>query len=123
MAATLNIFLAILLLSITNGAYGESGGVSYIHVSQARTGRSVEGQPEYEVTVSNKYFCAQSNVLVNCFGLNSVKPVDPRVIKPVDAKRCSINEGKPIPALSQVKFTYAWKTPQDFPVVSALEFC
>ncbi|XP_029122582.1 protein TAPETUM DETERMINANT 1-like [Elaeis guineensis] len=122
MAATLNIFLAI-LLSITNGAYGASCGVSDIAVSQARTGSLVEGQPEYEVTVSNKCNCAQSNVFVNCFGLNSVEPVDPQAIKPVDANRCIINEGKPIAGGAQIKFTYAWKTPQDFPVVSSQALC
>ncbi|EHA8586382.1 protein TAPETUM DETERMINANT 1-like [Cocos nucifera] len=123
MGATLDIFLAILLLSSINGGQGAPCSVSEIAVDQARTGDVVEGKPEYEVTVNNKCECAQSKVFVQCYGLSSVEPVDPRVIKPVDAERCVVGEGQPIPRGARIKFKYAWMTPQDFPVVSSHVHC
>ncbi|KAG1365049.1 protein TAPETUM DETERMINANT 1-like [Cocos nucifera] len=123
MGATLNIFLAILLLSITHIACAAPCGVSDITIDQVKTGGVVEGKPEYEVTVSNKCQCAQSKVFLQCYGLSSVEPVDPRVIKPVDGERCIVGEGQLIPGGARIKFKYAWMTPQDFPVVSSQVLC
>ncbi|XP_008791998.1 uncharacterized protein LOC103708719 [Phoenix dactylifera] len=124
MGATLNIFLAIVLLSVVNGGCGAPcGGVRDITVNLARTGGVVEGQPEYEVTVSNNCECAQSKVFVKCYGLSSVLPVDPQAIKPVDGERCIVGGGRPIAGGGRIKFKYAWMTPQDFPVVSSQVLC
>ncbi|XP_038988615.1 uncharacterized protein LOC120112800 [Phoenix dactylifera] len=117
MGATLSIFVAILLLSVANRGCGAPRGVPDITLDQARTGSVVEGKPEYEVTVSNNCECAQSMVFVQCHGLSSVEPVDPRAIKPVDGERCIVRG----PANPQ--FKYAWMTPQDFPVVSSQVLC
>ncbi|KAJ0972554.1 hypothetical protein J5N97_020513 [Dioscorea zingiberensis] len=93
---------------------------SDIVVKLEKTGRVVEGDSEYEVTVSNNCNnCTALNVHLQCFGLSSVEPVDQKAIQPVaGTNRCIVNEGKPIPPDSPVKFKYAWRTPQDFPVVS-----
>ncbi|RRT53764.1 hypothetical protein B296_00049628, partial [Ensete ventricosum] len=96
---------------------------SDIRVEQRTTGASVEGQPEYQVTVSNTCDCPQSKVMLLCYGLNSVTDVDPRAIKPVDAKLCAVAGGRPLSKGTPVKFKYAWKTPQDFPVVSSEIHC
>lgn len=93
---------------------------SDIAVNLVKTGSVVEGDPEYEVTVSNNCEkCTAVNVHVQCFGLNSVEPVNKTAIRPeAGTDRCIVNDGKPISQGSPVKFKYAWLTPQDFPVVS-----
>ncbi|KAJ1270702.1 hypothetical protein BS78_06G072000 [Paspalum vaginatum] len=93
-------------------------------VRQRATGRVVEGKPEYAVEVRNACRCAQSRVLLRCYGLSSVEAVDPRAIRAVDADRCLLRGGRALPARGgRVRFTYAWMTPQDFPLVSSQPHC
>ncbi|WVZ85373.1 hypothetical protein U9M48_032310 [Paspalum notatum var. saurae] len=93
-------------------------------VRQRATGRVVEGKPEYAVEVRNACRCAQSRVVLRCYGLSSVEAVDPRAIRAVDADRCLLRGGRAIPARGgRVRFTYAWMTPQDFPLLSAQPHC
>jgi hypothetical protein len=56
----------------------------------------VEGKPEYAVEVTNRCRCAQSRVLLRCYGLSSVESVDPRAIRPVDEERCMLRGGRRI---------------------------
>ena len=94
-------------------------------VRQRATGRTVEGKPEYAVEVRNACRCAQSRVVVRCYGLSSVEAVDPRAIRAVDADRCLLRGGRALAPRggAAVRFTYAWMTPQDFPLVSAQPHC
>lgn len=93
-------------------------------VRQRATGRVVEGKPEYAVEVRNACRCAQSRVLLRCYGLSSVEAVDPRAIRAVDDERCLLRGGRALPARGgAVRFTYAWMTPQDFPLVSSQPHC
>lgn len=93
-------------------------------VRQRATGRVVEGKPEYAVEVRNACRCAQSRVLLRCYGLSSVEAVDPRAIRAVDARRCLLRGGRALPPRGgAVRFTYAWMTPQDFPLLSSRPHC
>ncbi|RCV33342.1 hypothetical protein SETIT_7G076500v2 [Setaria italica] len=94
-------------------------------VRQRATGRTVEGKPEYAVEVRNACRCAQSRVVLRCYGLSSVEAVDPRAIRAVDAERCLLRGGRALAPRggAAVRFTYAWMTPQDFPLVSAQPHC
>ncbi|URE09693.1 hypothetical protein MUK42_23878 [Musa troglodytarum] len=119
MASSLRLLCALLLLLCSiHGGRGQPCSTSDISVEQRKTGATVEGQAEYEVTVSNTCDCPQSKVMMLCYGLSSVEAVDPRAIKPVNAKLCAVAEGRPLSKGTPVKFKYAWKTPKDFPVVS-----
>ncbi|KAJ8504996.1 hypothetical protein OPV22_005882 [Ensete ventricosum] len=121
-SSSLQLFLAAaLLLSIITGVRagrGASCRPSDITISQTRTGSIVEGKPEYEVMVSNNCKCLQSQVLLQCYGLSSVEPVNRHAIRSVDEERCIVGDGRPISRRTPVKFKYAWMTPQDFPVIS-----
>ncbi|XP_065045917.1 uncharacterized protein LOC135677483 [Musa acuminata AAA Group] len=119
---TINV-MAFLQSNAVNAGRGQPCSTSDINVEQSKTGVTVEGQAEYEVTVSNTCDCPQSNVMILCYGLRSVVAVSPRAIKPVDAKLCVVAEGRPLSEGTPVKFKYAWKTPQDFPVVSTKIRC
>ncbi|EEC73253.1 hypothetical protein OsI_07369 [Oryza sativa Indica Group] len=93
-------------------------------VRQRATGRVVEGKPEYAVEVANRCRCAQSRVVLRCYGLSSVESVDPRAIRPVDDERCVLRGGRAIRrGAPPVRFTYAWMTPFDFPLVSSQVHC
>ncbi|GJN27815.1 hypothetical protein PR202_gb15867 [Eleusine coracana subsp. coracana] len=93
-------------------------------VRQRATGRTVEGKPEYAVEVRNACRCAVSRVLLRCYGLSSVEAVDPRAIRAVDDERCLLRGGRPLaPRGGAVRFTYAWMTPQDFPLLSSRSHC
>ncbi|THU50493.1 hypothetical protein C4D60_Mb06t20800 [Musa balbisiana] len=124
MASSLKLLFALLLLLCSiHGGRGQPCSTSDISVEQSKTGATVEGQAEYEVTVSNTCDCPQSKVMLLCYGLRSVVAVDPRAIKPVDATLCAVAEGRPLFKGTPIKFKYAWKTPQDFPVVSTKIRC
>jgi hypothetical protein len=97
--------------------------LSDIHISLARTGKLVEGQSEYKVSIDNRCSCPQAGVKVRCFGLPSVAPVDESKIRRVGSQLCLVANGGAIAPGSPVTFTYAWKTPQDFTVVSAKPQC
>ncbi|KAL6652782.1 hypothetical protein ACP70R_011707 [Stipagrostis hirtigluma subsp. patula] len=107
------------------GAVGRAEGCRRgdLVVRQRATGRTVEGKPEYAVEVRNACRCAVSRVVVRCYGLSSVEAVDPRAIRAVDGERCLLRGGRAIPPARAVRFTYAWMTPQDFPLLASRPHC
>lgn len=106
-----------------DAAAGAPCGAAELVVRQWATGRVVEGKPEYAVEVRNRCRCAQSMVLLRCYGLSSVEAVDPLAIRPLDAERCVLRGGRRIPAGAPVRFKYAWMTPFDFPLLSSQAHC
>ncbi|KAJ1275534.1 hypothetical protein BS78_05G143300 [Paspalum vaginatum] len=94
--------------------------LSDIKVWQEKTGKVVKGQPQYRVTFENLCECPQDYVDVRCNRLPSVEPVDSRQIKVMD-ELCML--ATTLFKGSKISFTYAWKTPQDFTVVSATSLC
>uniref|UniRef100_A0A0E0LDK5 Uncharacterized protein n=1 Tax=Oryza punctata TaxID=4537 RepID=A0A0E0LDK5_ORYPU len=99
--------------------------LSDITVTAARTGKVVEGQPEYEMTVANGFACPQNGVRVSCpaGGVQSVEPVDESKIRADEAALCLVNDGMPVAEGSPVTFTYAWKRPQEFAAAQATPRC
>ncbi|KAK1323269.1 hypothetical protein QJS10_CPA02g00790 [Acorus calamus] len=98
-------------------------GPSDIVVSQSRTGRLIEGQAEYAVSVTNQCVCAQSNVVLRCDGLNSAEAVDPKIIRPLDGQNCIVNDGGAIAPQATILFNYAWKAPVDYSFVNSQPTC
>ncbi|CAM0943212.1 unnamed protein product [Alopecurus aequalis] len=129
--AFLHLALLLLLCSASQGdelgadAAGRSPcRAADLVVRQSATGRVVEGKPEYAVEVTNRCRCAQSRVLLRCYGLSSVETVDPRAIRPVDDERCLLHSGRRIQrGGAPVRFKYAWMTPFDFPLISSQVQC
>ena len=124
--AAVILFLAAAAVQISCHAANDRPGackLSDIHVSVARTGRAVAGQPEYRVTIDNQCSCSQASVRVGCGGLSSTVAVDQSKIRPESGGNCLVNDGMPISKGSPVTFTYAWKTPQSFPVTLAVPHC
>lgn len=97
--------------------------LSDVIVTLVPTGRKVAGHPEYRVTFDNQCACAMASITVSCDGLRSAEPVDESKIRPEAGGLCLVNDGMPIAKGSPVTFTYAWKTPQSFPVTMAVPQC
>ncbi|KAK1274987.1 hypothetical protein QJS04_geneDACA009927 [Acorus gramineus] len=98
-------------------------GPSDITVLQSRTGRLIQGQAEYAVSVTNECVCTQSNVVLRCDGLNSVEAVDPKIIRPLDGQDCIVKDGGDISPRATVSFNYAWKSPADYLFVNSQPTC
>lgn len=102
--------------------------LSDITVTAARTGKVVEGQPEYEMAVSNGCACPQNGVRVSCpggggGGVPNVEPVDESKIRADEAGLCLVNDGMPVAKGSPVTFVYAWKQPLEFAAAQATTRC
>lgn len=96
----------------TFAGYSYKCGVSNIKVTTKRTGTTVEGQPQYAVTITNNCPCAQSRVYLRCLGFSTVQPVNPRVFK-VKGDSCLLNNGRPIVSGRPVSFKYSFLQPTD----------
>uniref|UniRef100_A0ACD5ZW86 Uncharacterized protein n=1 Tax=Avena sativa TaxID=4498 RepID=A0ACD5ZW86_AVESA len=119
------IFLLVAALLICHLHIGDAKTckLSDIQISAAKTGKLVEGQSEYKVTIDNRCSCPQAGVKLRCLNFPSVEPVDGSKIRRVGSQLCLVANGGPITPGSPVTFTYAWKTPQEFTVVSANPRC
>ncbi|KAL6653910.1 hypothetical protein ACP70R_002707 [Stipagrostis hirtigluma subsp. patula] len=117
---------ALLVVAAVMCCRAQGSGVcqpSDIDISLRTTGKVVEGQPEYLVTIANRCRCPQLDVRVRCLRLPSVEKVDESKIRAVDDELCLVAGGGPVVRGSPVEFTYAWKTPQSFTFVSARPEC
>ncbi|KNA11977.1 hypothetical protein SOVF_130110 [Spinacia oleracea] len=123
MAASLKIFSAVLFLFlICQKGNSYRCGVSNIKVTTRRTRNTVEGQPQYAVTISNNCPCAQSGVYLRCLGFSTVQPVNPRVMK-VKGNSCLINNGRPIVKGKSLTFNYSFLQPTDLVPQRSLISC
>ncbi|XP_073099485.1 protein TAPETUM DETERMINANT 1-like [Elaeis guineensis] len=123
MAAILNLLSAsFVFLCILKTGYAPCT-VLDIAVSQSKTGRNVNGKPEYQVAVTNLCLCAQSSLLLKCGGFNSVLPVDPNVFKALGGDQCSVNNGQPVSKGNTITFKYASDTQFELSPVSSQIKC
>ena len=82
---------------------------SDISISQSRSGVTMKGKPEWSVSVTSKCACAQTNVILNCTGFQSVEYVDPLVLTvSTSGDFCLLTPGQPLNKDGVVRFKYAW---------------
>ncbi|GAB4832627.1 hypothetical protein Ancab_006645 [Ancistrocladus abbreviatus] len=122
MAAFKIIALVLPLVICQPGYFCKGCSISDIKVRTARSGRVVEGVPEYRVIISNQCSCSQSNLIVKCFDLPTVEPVNPAILK-VMGQTCLVNSGKPIVRGKPVVFEYAFLQPTDLIPLSSKLSC
>ncbi|XP_004980511.1 protein TAPETUM DETERMINANT 1 [Setaria italica] len=121
--ATIILFLAFVICCQADTDRPGACKLSDLHISVVKTGKEVQGQPEYQVTIDNQCSCAQAIVTVHCDGLPSVEPVDEGKIRTEDGGVCLVNDGLPIAKGSPVVFTFAGKTAPDFAPTMAVPHC
>lgn len=108
MVASMRITVAVLsILCFISTAYGEYGVKDLVTV---RSGRQIQGKPEWNVQIVNKCNCSQSNIFLSCQGFQTVEPVDPAIFSK-HGDQCSVNKGLPIASKKEVTFSYAWDPP------------
>ncbi|CAN6372004.1 unnamed protein product [Urochloa humidicola] len=101
------VLAAVILSHARTGNAQQIGGtchLSDIKVTQEKTGKLVQGQPEYQVTFENLCECPQDYVDVQCNRLPSLEPIDSSQIKVMDELATTLFKG------SKISFTYAWQT-------------
>ncbi|XP_004301841.1 PREDICTED: uncharacterized protein LOC101293891 [Fragaria vesca subsp. vesca] len=54
--------------------------VDNLKITQSKTGKSVQGQPEWNVTITNDCICDQVNIEINSPGFQSVENIDPSIL-------------------------------------------
>ncbi|CAO2831252.1 unnamed protein product [Amaranthus hypochondriacus] len=113
MAAFFNLFsLVAVFFLVCQQGYSYKCGVSNIKVTTKRTGTTIEGQPQYAVTISNNCPCKQSSVYLRCLGFSTVQPVHPSLLK-IKGDSCLINNGRPIIKGKPFSFKYSFLQPTD----------
>ncbi|XWS54370.1 hypothetical protein CRYUN_Cryun10bG0084400 [Craigia yunnanensis] len=93
-----------------------------VTISQTQTGKTVENKPEWQVTISNGCVCSQSELKLSCSGFQTVETIDPSVLAKSGGE-CLINNGEPVPPLSDFSFKYAWDTSFPFNPLSSQPNC
>ncbi|KAK4415397.1 hypothetical protein Salat_2647100 [Sesamum alatum] len=88
---------------------------SDITVKQNPTGTSVQGKPEFEVTLFNACPCPVANVKLACNGFRTVKKIPLNALV-VNGGECSLPKGSFIAPFSGYVFSYAWDSQYQFNV-------
>ncbi|XAR63760.1 hypothetical protein NMG60_11023824 [Bertholletia excelsa] len=83
--------------------------IKSLSVTVAKTGRTVQGVPEWQEVITNNCACAQSQIIANCKGFSSVVPIPPGVLIQQN-DNCLVRGGAPIVQGQPFKFTFAAAT-------------
>ncbi|XP_010546542.1 PREDICTED: uncharacterized protein LOC104818610 [Tarenaya hassleriana] len=101
---SLAAFLLLLLLCMVSGGRGCT--YSGIQIGTERTGREIEGEVEWKVTVTNTCDCLQKHVTLSCKGFSPVKRAEPWLMLQ-RGDSCLLVKGEALPAKASAQFTYA----------------
>lgn len=83
--------------------------LSDIHVNQFGTGRTVNGKPQWIVSIINWCACPQTNVQLDCKGFQTVEAIEPSLLQ-VSGDVCLLNAGQSV-WKAAIQFNYASDTP------------
>ncbi|KAL9328840.1 hypothetical protein ACSQ67_003843 [Phaseolus vulgaris] len=116
-------FLTIILFFVlVSEGYGKCL-LRDISVTQTRTGVIVNGKPEWSVTITNKCPCAQTNVILNCTGFQSLESIDPSVLTLSHTGFCLLTPAQPINKYGIVSFKYTWEKQFSLNPISSQSSC
>ncbi|RDX88259.1 hypothetical protein CR513_30171, partial [Mucuna pruriens] len=109
MATTIKYLSSILFLTlIIKGSCDCS--LNNINIGTTRSGREIQGKPEWNVTVINNCNCEQSQIKLSCKGFQSAESIDPSILS-IDGDSCLLINGNPLKGSDAVNFSYAWDPP------------
>ncbi|KAK7368398.1 hypothetical protein VNO80_10423 [Phaseolus coccineus] len=119
----MKILTIILFFVLVSEGYGKCL-LNDISVTQTRTGVIVKGKPEWSVTVTNKCSCAQTNVILNCSGFQSLESIDPSVLTvSTNTGFCLLTPGQLINKDGIVSFKYTWGNQFSLNPISSQSSC
>ncbi|XVF35628.1 hypothetical protein REPUB_Repub18cG0162500 [Reevesia pubescens] len=81
--------------------------VNDITVGSVRTGKEIQGKPEWKVTITNNCKCNQHQLRLACKGFQSTETVDPNILLK-QSDNCLLLKGNALKGFSSVSFAYAW---------------
>ncbi|XP_062163789.1 uncharacterized protein LOC133870640 [Alnus glutinosa] len=111
MAVLTKYFIAILFLSFISKGLCVCA-LDNITIGTVRSGREIQGKPEWNVTVTNNCRCPQKLLKLTCEGFQTVEKVDPLIFSMGDDHQtCLLLQGGSLRGSASVKFSYAWDPP------------
>ncbi|XP_061343769.1 protein TAPETUM DETERMINANT 1 [Gastrolobium bilobum] len=109
MATTFKSLVSILFLTlIIKGS--DNCSLNNINIGTTRSGRQIQGMPEWNVTVINNCSCEQSQIRLACKGFQTTEGVNPSILS-MKGDSCLLINGNPLQAFATVSFSYAWDPP------------
>ncbi|KAG8375813.1 hypothetical protein BUALT_Bualt10G0139400 [Buddleja alternifolia] len=112
---------ALLLLCFICKAFGECDLNNFV-IGTVRSGREIQGKPEWNVQVVNTCKCPQANIVLSCKDFQTVEPIDISIFQK-SGDRCLLNQGRPVQPQESVRFSYAWDPPFFLRPLSAQILC
>ncbi|KAL6212036.1 hypothetical protein ACLB2K_017259 [Fragaria x ananassa] len=79
-----------------------------IKIETTKSGKVVQGKPEWNVVVTNSCKCAQFNIKVTCKAFQTVEPVSSDILSQQDIITYLLIKGAQLSSGATVKFSYAW---------------
>ncbi|XP_020229145.1 uncharacterized protein LOC109810163 [Cajanus cajan] len=109
MAITFKYLITILFLTVV--IRGSSYcSLNNINIGTTRSGRIIDGKPEWNVVLINNCSCVQSHIRLACKGFRSVENVNSSILS-IQGDSCLLINGYPLKGFDTVRFSYAWDPP------------
>ena len=85
-------------------------------IGTVRSGRQIQGKPEWDVTVINNCACPQKLIKLACKGFQAAESINPSILSKEAGDKCLLIAGNSLAgsASTSVKFSYAWDPPFTF---------
>ncbi|CAI0376942.1 unnamed protein product, partial [Linum tenue] len=82
-----------------------------VTIGTTRSGKTREGELQWDVEVINNCACPISNLVVSCKGFASSLKVNPALFRQEGGDKCVVNGGNAIAPKASIRFSYAWHSP------------
>ncbi|PON71322.1 Beta-1,3-N-Acetylglucosaminyltransferase family protein [Parasponia andersonii] len=122
MKKSLCLVLVFIILVVRGSSQAPYCSEKNLTIYQYESGALVENKPEWTVIITNGCVCGQMDVELDCFGYQTVKPVDPLLLTS-NGQTCLVNNGQFIYGSQSFNFTYAWDSSFPFRPISSQIAC
>ncbi|KAK7279069.1 hypothetical protein RJT34_24113 [Clitoria ternatea] len=110
MATTFMCLTSILFLTLIIIKGSCDCSLNNINIGTTRSGREIQGKPEWNVSVINNCSCDQSQIKLSCQGFQSAETIDPAILS-MEGDSCLLINGNSLKGFATVNFSYAWDPP------------
>nr|XP_012573732.1 TPD1 protein homolog 1-like [Cicer arietinum] len=102
--STTKILTIVSFLVLISQGYSQCS-LQDITIVQRQSG-VVRNQPKWNVTISNRCICTQTDVKLNCTDFQTILPIPTSILK-VEGNVCTLNDGNPVYSNTDISFEYA----------------
>ncbi|KAM5564428.1 hypothetical protein ABKV19_018824 [Rosa sericea] len=111
MATIANSLIVIVLFSLISHGLCVICTNKDIQIVTTRSGKVVQGKPEWNVVVTNTCKCSQAMIKLSCKGFQTVEPVSSSILSEIGVDTYQLINGDSLAPGAFVKFSYAWGIP------------